>query len=216
MPEAAGTTGTSATGSAAAAGVEDKSGEQSTLLGGAKGGEAKVEGVGADGVKLDGKGDKTDPDDAGAKVPEKYEFVAPDGVELDPAATDEFSALAKDLKLSAKDAQRVADIAVSMAQRQTEAFATTVKGWETQSRADAEFGGDALEANMAIAQKALDTYGSPALIEVMQQFGFLNHPEVIRAFYKIGKATESDGFVKGGPADSTNAPLANRMYPNQK
>jgi len=203
---AAGSTDTTATGGTAT-GIADKGGEQSTLLGG-----TKVEGTqaGDAGAKAD-----TTSNADGTQVPETYEFTAPDGVELDTAATSEFSVVAKDLKLSAKDAQRVADVAVKMAQRQAEAYSATVKEWEVQSRADAEFGGDALEANMAIAQAALDTYGSPKLVEVLKTFGFLNHPEVIRAFFKIGKATGPDGFVKGGAAGSTNVPLANRMYPNQ-
>lgn len=193
-----------------APGSTDKGAEQSTLLNGGKPADASA--------SAEGAGDK----DAGAEgsddkggAPESYTFEAPEGVELDQTAASEFSEVAKDLKLSAADAQRIADVAVKMAQRQTEAFAATVKEWETQSRADAEFGGDALEANMAIAQKALDTYGSPKLGDTLKAFGLLNHPEVIRVFFKIGKATQNDSFAKGGSAATTNVPLANRLYPHQ-
>lgn len=213
---ATGATGDASSGATGGAAATDKSGEQSTLLGeGAKGSAAEAGAKGTDGAEGKGDSSKTGEEGGSTEVPESYTFTAPEGVELDADASTEFSALAKDLKLSAADAQRVADIAITMAQRQEAAFATTVKGWETASRADAEFGGDALEENLALAQGALDTYGSPALIETLKTFGFLNHPEVIRAFYKIGKATKSDGFVKSGAGDSTNVPLAKRMYPNQ-
>ena len=126
------------------------------------------------------EGDETNKGDKPAEVPEKYEFKAPEGVELDSVAADEFSALAKDLKLTADQAQGVVDIAVKMQQRQAESVAATVKEWGDQSKADKEFGGDNLDANLAIAKKAVDTFGSDAFKQLLSSSGLGNHPEVIR------------------------------------
>ena len=49
-------------------------------------------------------------------VPEAYEFTMPEGVALDKAASDEFSAVAKELKLDQATAQKVADVGIKMAQ----------------------------------------------------------------------------------------------------
>lgn len=175
-----------------------------------KGGE---EGKDEPGSKTEG--DKTDKGDKSAEVPEKYEFKAPEGVELDSVAAGEFSALAKDLKLTADQAQGVVDIAVKMQQRQAESVAATVKEWGDQSKADKEFGGDNLDANLAIAKKAVDTFGSDAFKQLLSSSGLGNHPEVIRTFLKAGKAISNDTFVKSGnPATTNGASLAERMYPN--
>lgn len=156
-------------------------------------------------------------DDPSATVPEKYEFDAPEGMELDGVAVGEFSELAKELKLPQAEAKRVVDVAIKMAQRRAEDTAKTVKGWADQCKADKEFGGDNLDANVAVAQKAIDTFGTPELKAILSQSGWGNHPEFVRFAYKAGKAISDDTFVKGGnPASSNDKPMANRMYPDLK
>lgn len=149
-------------------------------------------------------------------VPEAYTFTMPEGVELDGEAAAEFSALAKELKLPAAEAQRVADIAIKMAQKQAEQTAKVVKDWAEQSKADKEFGGDNLDVNLAIAKKAIDAFGSAELKTLLNTSGMGNHPEFIRFAFKAGKAISEDTFVKGGnPATSNvNVPLEKRLYPN--
>ena len=171
---------------------------------------------GADGVKVEGKEGEGESDDKGAPVvPEKYEFVMPEGVELDPAAAEEFSVLAKELKLDQATAQKVADIGAKMAQKQAERNAETVKGWTTQSKVDKEFGGDNLQQNLATAQKAIDTFGSKELKEMLTTSGLGNHPEIIRFAFNAGKAISEDGFMRSGSRTSTpDAPLEKRLYPN--
>ena len=192
------------------------------LTEGAAGDAAATKPAGADGAAGEGAKDEQGTDDKGDKgdkpeaLPEKYELVMPKGVELDSVAADEFSALAKDLKLTAAQAQSVADIAVKMQQRQAESMAKTVKEWGDQSKADKEFGGDNLDANLAIAKKAVDTFGSETFKGLLNQSGLGNHPEFIRFALKAGKAISNDTFVKSGAPSSTNgASLAERMYPNQ-
>lgn len=149
-------------------------------------------------------------------VPEAYTFTMPEGVELDGEAAAEFSALAKELKLPAAEAQRVADIAIKMAQKQAEQTAKVVKDWAEQSKADKEFGGDNLDVNLAIAKKAIDAFGSAELKTLLNTSGMGNHPEFIRFAFKAGKAISEDTFVKGGNPATSNAgvPLEKRLYPN--
>lgn len=146
------------------------------------------------------------------QVPESYEFKMPDGVELDSAAADEFTAIAKELKLDQAAAQKVADVGAKMAQRQAEAHAKLVETWVEQVKTDKEFGGDKLEENLGIARKALESFGTPELRDVLNATGFGNHPEVIRAFYKMGKAVSEDRFVKGAPK-GPETDMAKRMFP---
>lgn len=146
-------------------------------------------------------------------VPESYELKMPDGIELDKTAADEFSSIAKELKLDQASAQKFADVGAKMAQRQVEKHAELVQSWVEQVKADKEFGGDKLEENMAVARKALETFGTPELRDVLNATGFGNHPEVIRAFYKMGKAVSEDKFVKGS-APGPQTDIAKRMFPS--
>lgn len=152
-------------------------------------------------------------DNAAPVVPETYDLKMPDGVELDKAAADEFTAIAKELKLDQASAQKVADIGAKMAQRQAEAHTKLVETWVEQVKSDKEFGGDKLQENLAVAKKALDTFGTPELRDVLNSTGLGNHPEVIRAFYKAGKAISEDRFVQGAPAAAVTDP-AKKMFPS--
>lgn len=214
---------------AAASGTPNPTGASSTNTGGTPNGESLLtEGTNPGGTEAkageatppqDGaKAGDQKPDDKGAApaVPEKYEFAMPEGVELDTAAADEFSAVAKELKLSQADAQRVADIAVKMQAKQAERTAEIVKGWAESSKTDKEFGGDNLKQNLAVARKAIDTFGSNELKELLDNNGLGNHPEIIRFAFRAGKAISEDGFVKAGARAPTGAAqsLEKRLYPN--
>ena len=146
-------------------------------------------------------------------IPEAYEFTAPDGVELDSVATEEFSAIAKELKLDQSNAQKVADVAIKMAQRQAEAHVKLVESWVEQVKADKELGGDRLQENLAVAKKPLDQFGTPELRDVLNSSGLGSHPAVVRFFHAIGKSLSEDRFVAGAPK-STDTDPARRLFPN--
>ena len=148
-----------------------------------------------------------------ATVPESYDLKMPDGVALDKAAADEFTAIAKELKLDQATAQKFADVGAKMAQRQADNHAKLVESWTEQVKTDKDIGGDKLAENLGVARKALDTFGTPELRDVLNATGFGNHPAVIKAFYKIGQAISEDRFVTGG-AKGPETDMAKRMFPS--
>ncbi len=148
-----------------------------------------------------------------ATAPDSYEFTMPEGVALDKTAADEFTAIAKELKLNQADAQKVADVGAKMAQRQAEAHVQLVESWVEQVKADKEIGGDKLAENLAVARKAIETFGTPELKDVLNATGFGNHPAVIKAFYKAGMAISGDRFVSGSPK-GPETDMAKKMFPN--
>lgn len=152
-------------------------------------------------------------------APEKYEFKAPEGVTLEPEALGEFEGLAKELKLSQEEAQKVTDLGAKMSQRwatqQAEAIQTAAAEWAATSTADKEFGGDKLAENLALSKKALDAFGTPELKSLLNDSRLGNHPEVIRFMYRAGKAISEDRMVTGGAGPATAATQAKTLYPNQ-
>lgn len=149
---------------------------------------------------------------AESTTPEAYTFTAPEGMELDADAVSEFSTFATEQGLSQEQAQKVADIATSMAQRQQAQFQAQVTQWATDAAADQEFGGDKFQANLAIARTAIEKFGGDTLKQILDTTGLGNHPEMIRAFYRAGKMTMDSEFVQGGTAAPMRDP-ARIMFP---
>lgn len=150
-------------------------------------------------------------------APEKYEFQAPEGQAFDDAILEAYSDVAKELNLSQDDAQKLLDkVAPVMHARQQEQIAQVQEGWAEASRADKEFGGDKLDANLGVAKKALDAFASPELKTLLKDTGLGNNPEVIRFMYRAGKAISEDRIVTGQQAPGSDKSLADKLYSNQK
>ena len=153
-------------------------------------------------------------------APEEYAaFVAPEGVKFDDDTLGELKALAKEDNLSQDKAQKYADLGVKAVQkfqtRMQEQVTQAQQQWVTDSKADKEFGGDKLNENLAVAKKARDAFGTPELTQLLNETGLGNHPEMIRAFFRIGQAVSEDRLVPGGTQPAKNGQsIAQRMYPN--
>ncbi|MHA8112849.1 peptidase [Kosakonia cowanii] len=153
------------------------------------------------------EGDKPakEPDNKDKKpegAPEKYEFKAGEGVELDQEALKDFEPLARELNLNNEQAQKLVDMygtkLLPMVQKQqAEAWQKQTEGWAESVKADKEIGGDKLTSSISTAQRALETFGTPELKEYLNATGLGNHPELIKVFVKVGKAMSEDGMVTG-------------------
>lgn len=148
------------------------------------------------------------------KAPESYEFKPVEGADVAPEVLESFTGLAKELGLSQEAAQKVLDkMAPAIQSHQAERIAAITTGWGEQSSKDQEFGGQALQENLAVAKKALDTFGTPELTKLLNESGLGNHPEVIRVFYRAGKALGEDSKLITGRQPSGQAGDVRSMYP---
>ncbi len=149
-----------------------------------------------------GEGEEGAEADSGAgaqAAPEHYEFQPVEGVHLSDEVLGTFSEVARELNLSQEAAQKMLDrVGPAMAQQQRSALHTLSEQWLTDTRADREIGGDKLDANIAIARKARNAFGSESLRTLLNETRLGNHPEVIKFFVKVGKAISEDAFVPGG------------------
>ena len=66
------------------------------------------------------------------------------------------------------------------------------------------------------AQKALDTFASKEFREFLDSTGLGNHPEMVRAFAKVGKLMSEDSFVTGQGNGSPKNDLVEAFYPSKK
>lgn len=149
-------------------------------------------------------------------APDKYEFSAPEGVQLDDKVIGQLSEVARELNMPQEAAQKLLDkMGPAIQAQQLDAVSKAAEAWAESAKTDKEFGGEKLTENLAIAKKALDQFGSPELNALLKD-GLGNHPEIIRAFYRVGKAVSEDNFVPGRTSPNASRDPANSLYPNQQ
>lgn len=167
-----------------------------------------------------------------AGVPEKYEFKAPEGFELNETTVTEASAVFKELGLTNDQAQKLVDFQAKLSKTQAEApyraYDAMREGWQNEVKADKEIGHILPKVKETIG-RALDTLGDPALVtqfkDAMNLTGAGDHPAFVKAFYKFASAVvEGKHVAGGGPSkhgqtstgQNERPSAANAMYPNLK
>lgn len=147
-------------------------------------------------------------------APETYTpFTLPDGANMDDAGLKAFGEFAKGLNMTQEAAQAMLDkLAPAAAQQQAEQLAALRKEWQTALQADPELG---KPENLAAAKEALTKFGDAELNTLLEGSGLIDHPAVVRAFLKAGRAISQDKVITGRqPGQSPNASVAQRLYPN--
>lgn len=162
----------------------------------------------------DAAGDTKNADDKPAGAPDKYEFKPADGREFDPDVIKQFSEVAREINLPQDAAQKVLDkLAPALEAKQARMIEDARAQWAESVKADKEIGGDKVAERLGIANKAIAEFGTPELAELLKTSGLGEHPEIIRAFLRVGKAISEDGRFVTGSKGNPPATLAQRMYP---
>jgi|TARA_R110000796_G_scaffold8637_8_gene28150 hypothetical protein len=153
-------------------------------------------------------------------APEEYsDFTLPEGVNLDAAAVAEAIPLLKEMGATQEQAQKLVDLQVQtmtgLMDAQSKAWTDQLGEWKDARETDAEFGKSKYDESIAIARKGMREFGEPALFAALEETGMGNHPELIRAFYRVGKAIGEDGFNFGSSNTEGGQSLAEKLFPNQ-
>ena len=166
----------------------------------------------ADMPSLLGEGDQNDGDQKPAQAaPEAYEPFDVEGQQFTEAQLEGFAATAKELGLSQENAQKMLAAMVPTARQYLVAdVKAKSQEWASLSEKDPEIGGANFKANVGVANSALKQFATPEFTALLRGSGLGAHPEVVRVFYRIGKAMQQDHGVTG----SASAPAgARRRYP---
>jgi hypothetical protein len=149
-----------------------------------------------------GKEEPTEPEPS--KAPEKYDLKLPEDSYLDGSALERIAADARKQGLSNEEAQKLVDGEDSIVRSYREAQEAELKqksnAWVGEIKADKEMGGDGYDANRALANEALDRFGTEPLKQMLVHSTLNLHPEVFRFFLRVGKAMKGDSLV---PSSST-------------
>lgn len=153
--------------------------------------------------------EKTETKTEGA--PEKYEFK--DADKMDPKVLEAFSESAKEVNLTQDAAQKLLDkVAPALQAQRDEQVKAVHQQWIEASTNDKEFGGDKFKENLGTAKRAFDQFTTPEFRTFLDETGLSNHPEIIRAFWKVGKAISEDKLVSGQPGGKATVNPADVLY----
>ena len=163
-------------------------------------------------------------------VPEKYEFKAPEGYEIDKAFAEAATAAFKELNLTQAQADKLTELYTAKAQEMAEApykaYETMKAEWREQANNHPDLKGKLAPGGevLTTVSRALDSLGDPALVkdfrEAMNLTAAGDHPAFIRAFYKLAQAVTEGKPVSGkgpspfGQGQSSSRPtVARAIYP---
>lgn len=161
-------------------------------------------------------------------VPEAYELTIPEGVNVDQTMVDLATPTFKELGLNNEQASKLIPVAGQFAekiagdvQKQiTDNHQAQVAAWAAAAISDVEIGGDPAKyaANIVSAGQALDRLGFKSdtpFRQLLTDSGLGNHPEMIRAFVRVGQVISEDTvFVRGGGMAPTTQTAAQMLYPD--
>ena len=171
---------------------------------------------------------KAGDDKVDGKAPEAYEkFSLPEGYEYDEKLAGDFGGVAKELGLSQDKAQKLVDHYIQLTQKaiqvHNERSAQISEEWKTSAETDKEYGGAKFAENIAVAKKALESFGTPELTKHLNESGLGNHPEIIRFCWKVGKLLSDDhqpddlsGRMKDPNKKLTEEEVAKLLFGGQK
>lgn len=153
--------------------------------------------------------------DAAAKLkaetsaPEAYEdFTLPEGMEIDADVLGEFKNLAKELNIPQAKAQKLIDFQTQLATKQAEQYQAAVikqgQDWAAEVRNDPVLGGENYEKSVESAIKVIQSFGDPALTELLKSTGLGNNPALFKFCHRISAAISEDKFVM--PGSQTESP----------
>lgn len=155
-------------------------------------------------------------------APEKYDFKFEEGKTVDAGILDVYTEVAKELNLTQDAAQKMLDkLAPVIADKQLQQIQVVKNEWTKSSITDKEFGGDKLQENLLVAEKALAEFGTDELRALLKQSGLAHNPEVIRFMFRAGRQLSEDTVVSGNKGQKSKGPMtftdhAAALYSNQQ
>lgn len=87
-----------------------------------------------------------------------------------------------------------------------------ISDWEAGLKADPDFGGENFDANVATFLKGVDAVGSPELRQMLDQSGMGSHPEIVKAFHKVGKMVADSSVATGKAGTESRSNFATSLY----
>ena len=123
------------------------------------------------------------------EVPDEYEFNIPDGLRADDDLMKQFSSIAKESKLTKKQAESVVNL---WNETQLNSLKKNEEYVANSSAKLKEEWKNNYEGNLKLAKNAAKHFGGTDLIDYLDSSGMGNHVPLIKAFKTIGESLKED------------------------
>ncbi|BDE83805.1 hypothetical protein CE91St52_05820 [Phascolarctobacterium faecium] len=147
--------------------------------------------------------------DEPAVAPDKYEFKLQDGLELTPELEADFTAIAKEAKLTQEQASKLIDlhskVVLDVMHKQEE----IVDGWTAECQKQ----GLISRENIAAAKLAVNTFGGGEAMQVLVNTGVANHPAIQKMLQNIGGLLMEDQPPDGQAPKAKEPTDADLFFP---
>ena len=147
--------------------------------------------------------------DEPAVIPDKYEFKLQDGLELTPELEADFTAIAKEAKLTQQQASKLIDlhskVVLDVMHKQEE----IVDGWTAECQKQ----GLISRENIAAAKLAVNTFGGGEAMQVLVNTGVANHPAIQKMLQNIGGLLMEDQPPDGQAPKAKEPTDADLFFP---
>lgn len=157
---------------------------------------------------------ETDSKEAEKEI-EYQDFKLPEGITVDQDMLNDFKLVAKEGKLSQELAQRFIDLQAKHTEKITNqiqsTFKETVETWKQETIKEL---GPSLKTDQAYIAKAIATFGTPELREILNRTGLGNNIHMVKMLMNAGKNISSDKIIDGKQAGSVDLDTAKKLYPN--
>ena len=140
------------------------------------------------------------------------DFTMPEGFELNGDDSKVLQELGQQFKMPQEALQKLVDMGVQMQQRQVQEQQRTIASWVDAAKADPEYGGDKLEANLLTAQKAFTLPRGDKISKILHMSGLGNHPDVVGFMTEVGKLLQPDSITTGKGTNTTTPSLGQLWY----
>ena len=162
------------------------------------------------------KAEDADPAKAVPEGPDGYQFEFEQDVKVDEAMLGGFREVAHQLGITQEQAQKLAGFyAGQVKQLNAAALETSAKqaaeteqGWVNEIKALPDF-----ESRKADAGRAMERFGTPKFVELLNQTRLGSHPELFNFVATIGKALAEPNMVRSEGGSGTSS-AADILYPN--
>lgn len=137
--------------------------------------------------------------------PEEYEFQTPEGFKPDEASMAEWRKRLYDLGLTKTQAKRMVEEfwkeQTSALQKHQKLQEERLQTWEQETK---NLFGNRFDEAVNLSRYALKEFGSKELIDLLEESGFGNHPQVVQFFSKVGQAM-AERSPAGGPGSGARS-----------
>ena len=141
--------------------------------------------------------------------PETHEHY--DMSDYAPETTENFRQLAHEIGLNNDQANALFNAYIDSIAGQEESESEAFDQFEVENTQalQKEWGGD-FDKNVELARRAFMNFATPEAVEIMEQTGLGNHPEILKVFSRVGELLQEDSVLPG-----SSTPILGGMNPAQ-